>query len=288
MSAAAWVLLAGGVLAGLFVGSFCNVVIDRLPLALDGPNEYGELWDTNPWGHVLGVGEGADSRSRCSECGEQLRWSDNIPVVSYLRLRGRCRACGEPYGAYHLWVELFVPVAWLLVTWGVVHFQGWTWALVPYLFLVPVGAVVATIDLHTLIVPTRVVWPAAAVTAVMCVAVAGLEGQWAWLAGTAVGVVGLAGPLFLLWFALPAGMGFGDVRLSVLLGLVVGLAAASTSAAWPWSLVLAVMVLALSSALGILLAIVRRSRKVPFGPALVLGTLICVTFARPILEPFTG
>ena len=85
MTPAQIVLLVGGILIAFVIGSFTNVIIDRLPLELDEPNEFGELYDTRPWAEVLG------GRSRCSSCGEPVRPSDNIPVVSWILLRGRCR-----------------------------------------------------------------------------------------------------------------------------------------------------------------------------------------------------
>ncbi|MFM7062098.1 MAG: prepilin peptidase [Actinomycetes bacterium] len=283
MTPTVWVLVVFGVLAMFLVASFTNVVVDRMPLALDEPNEYGEEWDTRPWGEVVA------GRSRCSSCGTDVRWLDNVPVVSYLVLRGRCRSCGERYGAFHVLVELAVPAVAVLVTWGVVHFQGWSWVLLPYLFLVPVGAALSAIDLRTLIVPTRIIWPSAAVMAVLCAAAALLEGEPAWLLGVAMGVLAFAGPLFLIWFVIPTGMGFGDVRLATLLGMPLGLAAASTGRSFGWAAVLAAMCLLVSSVIGIGIAIpgmVVGNHKVPFGPALVAGTLLCATLAQPILDAF--
>ena len=283
MTPTAWVLVAFGVAAMFLVASFTNVVIDRLPVALDEPNEYGELWDTRPWSEVLG------GRSRCSACGADVKWFDNVPVVSYLLLRGKCRACGAKYGAFHVLVELAVPLTAVLVTWGVVHYQGWSWVLLPYLFLVPVGIAISAIDLRTLIVPTRLVWPSAAVVAVLCVVAALAEGHPTWLLSVPVGVLAFAGPLFLIWFAVPSGMGFGDVRLSTMLGLVIGLAAASTGKSWPWAAMLGLICLGLSAFAGIVIAVpglMAGNRKVPFGPALVLATLICVALAKPILAAF--
>lgn len=265
------------------IASFCNVIIDRMPLALDEPNEYGELWDTRSWSEVVG------GRSRCSSCGADVRAIDNIPVLSYVLLRGRCRSCGESYGAFHLWVELGVPLVGALVTWGVVREQGWTWALVPILFLVPVGAVVAVIDLRTMIVPTRVIWPATAVAAFLCVLVVVADGEPSWLLGAVLGVLALSGPLFVLWWIVPAGMGFGDVRLTVLLGLTVGFTACSVGYSPGWGAMLGGVCLFLAALIGIVMAIPfmgAGSRKVPFGPALVISALVCVTLAEPILAPF--
>jgi len=89
-----------GTLAFAAIGSFTCVIIDRLPLKLDEPNEYGELWDTRPWRDVLG------GHSRCSSCGIPVRAIDNVPVLSWLILRGRCRACRAPISPRYPIVEL--------------------------------------------------------------------------------------------------------------------------------------------------------------------------------------
>ena len=276
-------LLIFGVALSCVVASFTCVIVDRLPLALDEPNEYGELWDTRPWNEVVG------GTSRCSSCGAGVRWYHNVPVLGWLALRGKCRDCGERIPAFHPLLEVGIPAVGALVTWAVVADQGWTWALLPYLFLVPVGAAISAIDLRTLIVPTRIVWPAAVITAVLCIGAAAAEGQLKWILGALVGVVALAGPLFVIWFIFPAGMGFGDVRLCVMLGMVVGLAASTTGRSWPWSAVLCVMCLGISAIVGLVIAIpglLVGLKKVPFGPALVVGALLCAALAGPILRPF--
>jgi leader peptidase (prepilin peptidase)/N-methyltransferase len=283
MTVADWVLVVWGVLMLLVIASFTNVIIDRLPLALDEPNEYGELWDTRPWGEVLG------GRSRCSDCGAEVRWYDNLPIVSFVVLRGRCRSCGTPYGVFHLVVELLIPLLGVGLTWLVVRDMGWTWLLLPWLFLVPVGVAISAIDLRTLIVPTRIVWPAVGITAVLAVAATLLEGSPQWLLGGLVGVVALAGPLFAIWWVVPAGMGFGDVRLSVLLGMNVGLAASAIGAPLIWCAMFSLMCLFLASVVGIVMALPflgAGRRKIPFGPALFVAALVCVGLAGPILDPF--
>ena len=282
MTPTAWVLVVFGVLVMFLLASFTNVVIDRMPLALDEPNQYGESWDTRPWGEVVG------GRSRCSACGADVRWYDNVPVVSYLLLRGKCRSCGERYGAFHVLVEVLVPLVAVLVTWGVVHYQGWSWVLLPYLFLVPVGVALAVIDLRTLILPTRIIWPAAAVMAVLCAVAALLEGHPEWLLGCLVGIALMAGPLALAWWF--SGGGFGDVRLCTLLGLVVGLAGSTTGNGLGWVPMLCVIFFVLSSVVGLAMApaflVAGWKSKVPFGPGLIVGALLCVTLAEPILDAF--
>ncbi len=278
MSSTEIVLLVFGALLFLALGSFCCVIIDRLPKPLDEPNELGELWDTRPWGEVFG------GNSRCSDCGEPVKFYDNIPVLSWLVLRGKCRGCGQRIPAFHPIVELLCPVLFLLCVWSL----GWGWQLLPVLWLIPVGVTISAIDLRTLMVPTRIVWPAFAVSVLLTVAAAGLLGEWRWLITAAVGLAVFAGPLFLLWFALPAGMGFGDVRLAVLLGWTLGFYAGQRPIAGAF---LAVLCLGASAMIGILVGVIAlgargRKAKVPFGPALFMGTLLCILLAQPILQPF--
>ena len=276
MTGAEIALLVLGALGSLAVGSFTNVVIDRLPLALDEPNEHGELWDSRPWSEVFG------GRSGCSDCGADVRPIDNIPVVSWLVLRGRCRACGARIPAFHILVELSVPLLFLGALWAL----DLSWSLLPALWLIPVGVAVAVIDLRTLIVPTRIVWPAFLVSVLLCVLAAGLEGEWDWLLSAVAGMAVLALPLFLIWFAVPHGMGFGDVRLAILLGFNVGFYALGSVLG---AVFLSVLCMGGSAVLGVLMGVIAlgargRGAKVPFGPALVAGAFLCIAFAEPIID----
>lgn len=266
-----WFTLTSVALIAACIGSLCTVVIDRLPVALDEPNEFGDLWDTRPWREVLG------GRSRCSSCGEPVKAYENIPVLAYLALRGRCRHCHARIPLWVLAVEVAVPALAVWAVWA----QGWTWTTAPTLLLVVVGVIVAAIDLRTLIVPTRLVWPAFAVAVAGCIAIALGLGEAGWLVSAVIGVATFAGPLFVLWWLHPRGMGFGDVRLAVLLGWIIGFEAG------PGGHFIAVygviVAFVLSSFLGILLGVVsamaqvRALRKVPFGPTLAAGSfLVCL------------
>ena len=279
MSSTQLVLVVLGTLVYVAIGSFTCVIIDRLPVYSDEPNDYGEHWDTRPWSDVLG------GHSRCSSCGEPVRPYDNIPIVSWLLLRGRCRGCGDRIPAFHPIVELLCP---LLFVGAVLTIGVDDWRLLPALWLIPVGVAVSVIDLRTLIVPTRIIWPAFAVTVLLCAVAAGIEGEWRWLLTALVGLAVLAGPLFLLWFALPSGMGFGDVRLSVLLGWSVGFYAGTDLVA---GAVLALLCITIAAFVGIIVGVVAlgargRKAKVPFGPALVIAAFFCIALAPEILEPF--
>lgn len=278
MSAAEVVLVVFGAFAFLAIGSFTCVVIDRLPVELDEPNQYGDAYDTRPWREVFG------GNSRCSSCGTPVRPVDNIPVVSWLVLRGKCRGCGDRIPGFHPAVELITPLLFLAAVWAL----GADWRLLPLLWLIPALVAVSVIDLRTFIVPTRIIWPAFFVTVALSVVAALIEGEWRWLLSAVVGLLVLAAPLFVIWFIRPQGMGFGDIRLATVLGWSVGFFSGVRPAA---AVMLAVIAMALSAILGILLGVVvlgarGRKARVPFGPAMVAGALICILLAPEILEPF--
>jgi leader peptidase (prepilin peptidase)/N-methyltransferase len=270
------VILVFAILAGACVGSFVNVVISRLPKALDEPNEYGELWDTNRWRSVLG------GDSSCDGCGRRLGVLDLVPVVSWLVLRGRCRTCGTRIAAYHPLVEALVPA---LGVWAWLEVDR-TWQLAVVLWLIPVGLAVSVIDLRTFMVPTRVVWPAFGIAVLISAVGALVETEPRWLWSALIGVAVTAGPLAIIWFALPAGMGFGDVRLAVLAGWTVGFASAGDLR---HAVTLAVVVLAMAAVIGLVLGVVAlgargRKAKVPFGPAILIATYVCSLYAPHILD----
>lgn len=271
-------IIVVGALLFLAIGSFTCVIIDRLPLYLEEPNQYNEHWETRPWGEVLG------GTSRCSDCGIDVRPQDNIPILSFLILRGKCRGCGNPIPRYHPFVELLSPLLFLLTVWG----MGLNVWIIPVLWLIPAGIAISAIDFRAFIVPTRVVWPATAVAAAMMIVLALVEGQPMRLANALIGVVCFAGPLFAIWFMVPKNMGFGDVRLATMLGLYLGFYAGTQPMA---AVTFALFGLAAASFLGLAIGIIvlgARGRKtnVPYGPSLVLATYLFVVFAEPILEPF--
>lgn len=278
MTGAEWVALVFGVLLFVAIGSFMCVIIDRLPVHLDEPNEYGESWDTRPWGEVFG------GNSRCSSCAAPVRPIDNIPVFSWLILRGKCRSCGERIPGFHPVVELLCPLLFVGALWAI----GWSWLILPALWLIPVGVAIAVIDLRTMIVPTRLVWPSLAVAVVLSVAAAVAVDELGRLAAATTGLVVLTAPLFLLWLAVPKGMGFGDVRLVTLLGWTVGFYAGTRPIQ---GAILVIVCLTVAAIVGIVVGVAAlgargRKAKVPFGPALVTGAFFCIAFAPQILEPF--
>jgi leader peptidase (prepilin peptidase)/N-methyltransferase len=231
------VLAAFAVLPGLAVGSFLNVVAARLP-------ERRSIMFP---------------RSACGTCRTPIAWYDNVPVVSYLVLRGRCRTCGTRIGLIYPAVEVTTAalLAGCLLAFGLsLH------AAAAAVFCAALVVVTAT-DLTHRIVPNRIVLPAAVVVlALMTVAEPGP--QWAIAAAAASGFL-LAAAL-----AYPSGMGMGDVKLALLMGAALG---RTVSVA----LMLA-MVTALVPAVVLLARHGSRARKmaIPFAPFLAFGSVVAL------------
>src|SRR4051812_43347139 len=170
---------------GLALGSFLNVLAARVPLRRS----------------IVSPG------SACMSCGHELAWYDNVPLLSYAVLRGRCRSCGEGIPLRYPGVEL---TAALLVAGSVWKFGLHPEALVAAFFCLALVTVSAT-DLEHHLIPNRIVLPAAAVVLAAQTAVKPSP-EWA------IAALGASGFLLLAALAYPAGMGMGDVKLALLLG----------------------------------------------------------------------
>jgi leader peptidase (prepilin peptidase)/N-methyltransferase len=241
------VLGAFAVLPGLAVGSFLNVVAARLP-------ERRSL---------------VRPRSACGSCATPIAWYDNVPVVSYLLLRGRCRACGERIGLIYPAVELTTAglLAGCLLTFGL-SLQ----AAAAAVFCAALVVVSAT-DLTHRIVPNRVVLPAAvAVLALMTIAEPSPE--WA--------IAGAGAATFLLAAALayPRGMGMGDVKLALLMGVALG------------RTVMVGLLLGMLAAL-VLAAVLfarhgsgARKMAIPFAPFLALGSIVALFAGDRLVDAY--
>jgi len=204
-------------------------------------------------------------------CGTTLAWYDNVPLVSYALLRGRCRSCGVSIPWKYPLVELVTA---LLVA-GCVLVFGLSWeAAVAALFCATLVAVSVT-DLERRIIPNRIVLPGAAV---ILVAQTMLHPSPEWL----LAGLGASGFLLLAALAYPAGMGMGDVKLALLLGVALGRVV-------PVALMIG-MVSALVPAIVLLARHGQAARKmgIPFGPFLAFGGLVALFAGDAILDAYLG
>jgi leader peptidase (prepilin peptidase)/N-methyltransferase len=230
---------------GLAVGSFLNVVAARLPL-----------------GRSI-----VSPRSACMHCATEIRARDNVPVVSYLLLRGRCHACRAPIGLRYPAVELATA---LLAAASVIAFGPTLHALAAGLFCAALVAITAT-DIEHQVVPNKVVLPAAAI-------VLALQLAWHPTIQWPVAGVGAALFLFLVALAYPRGMGMGDVKLALLLGFGVGRAVpVAIELATLFALVPSVVLFARHG-------LAARKLKIPFAPFLALGGVVALFAGNGVLD----
>ncbi|HVE46366.1 MAG TPA: prepilin peptidase [Acidimicrobiales bacterium] len=248
-------LAAGCALVGLAVGSFLNVVVHRVPRKESV----------------------VSPRSRCPGCGMQLAPRDNIPVVSWLLLRGRCRTCQQPISPRYPLVELATAVLFAAVALRL----GADWALPGFLIVVAGLVAISAVDLERFIVPNRILYPTLFIAAPLLILAAAVDGDWSGARTSALGGVMAWGLLLTIHLISPKGMGFGDVRLAGLIGMMLGwLSLGHVLVGLFLGFLTASMV-----GVGLILA-GRRGRKdrVPFGPFLAAGAVLAVLFGRPILS----
>ena len=238
-------------LFGLVIGSFLNVVIARLPE-----------------GRSI-----ARPPSACPACGAPIRWYDNIPVVSWLWLRARCRSCQASISWRYPAVELLTAVLFLLAVWRF----GAALDLVPALLLLATLVAITGIDLDHQIIPDVITLPGIVVGAGLSVTLH----PGAWL-DAVLGVLVGGGLFLVIILASRGGMGGGDMKLGAMMGAFLG-----------WKLVLLAILLGVFAggavAIG-LLATGTKGRKdpVPFGPFLALGGLVSLLWGNSLLAWYLG
>lgn len=250
-------LVLGCAMVGLLIGSFLNVVVWRVPR--------GESVVSPP--------------SACPGCQTPIRPRDNVPVAGWLLLKGRCRDCQAPISARYPVVEL--ATAGLLVVMALRF--GLDPVLPAYLYLAAVGLALALIDLDTRRLPDVLTLPSYPVAALLLGAAA-LSGSDSGQLGRALlGGAAMYAAYFALCFAYPAGMGFGDVKLSGVLGMYT---------AWlgwgAWSVGFFAGFL-FGGAWGLALIVAGRgSRKtaVPYGPFMLAGTLLAVLIGQRLANAY--
>src|SRR5262245_20149722 len=238
---------------GLVFGSFLTVAIHRVPA-----------------GESL-----VRPRSRCPSCGTQLRAVDNVPLVSWLALRGRCHHCGARISVVYPLTEL--GCGGLFVAVALVYEDPWQAVLLaPFLGLL---VAISVIDLRHYRIPNRLVYPAVLLSAAFVV-VGDLAGAPLSAAWAGIGLIAYGAGLLVLPLVAPRGMGMGDVKLAGLIGLVLGavdLSLVAVAAA-------AGILLGGVGAIVALLAGAGRKTRIPYGPFMAGGAAVAVFVGDALVD----
>ena len=272
MTSALVMLLGFAALLGLAIGSFLNVVVYRVP-----------------------AGRSLTPDSACPKCGTAIRRRDNIPVVSWLLLRGKCRGCAQPISARYPLVEAGTAVAFVLVAlrFGPPALDSATaqdavaaWLeLVAFLVLTAVSIALALIDLDTRRLPNVIILPTLLAGILLLGTAALVRGDLQALAGAAIGGAGLFALYLILALVRPGGMGMGDVKLAAVLGLYLGFLG------WGNLLVGAFAAFLFGAVFGLLLMALRRAGRksaIPFGPWMILGAWLGVFAGEYLARGYFG
>jgi len=265
---------------GLLVGSFLNVVIYRLPKMMER-QWAAELAEASAEANINGgtsavlAAPAAEPfnlmvpRSRCGACGHVIRWYENIPLLSYLFLRGKCSACKAPISLRYPLVELATG---LLFAWCVWHWPG-QWAALAWCAFSAALVSLALIDWDTTLLPDDItlplLWAGLLAASVRLIDVSLADAVW----GAAAGYVSLWAVYWLFKLTTgKEGMGFGDFKLFAALGTWFG-----------WQAL--VPIILMSSVIGIVVAValkfasgLREGGYVPFGPFLAGAGLTAMVF----------
>ena len=240
-------MAAGLVVLGAMVGSFLNVCASRLPKGRS-------LWMPG---------------SACPACASPIRWYDNIPILSFLLLRGRCRDCKERISWRYPIVETGTALLFALA-----YFQiGWRSDLLLALVLLSALIVITAVDLEHQLIPDRITLPGIVAGFAGSVAL----GRGSWL-GFLLGIILGGGVFFLIIVLSGGGMGGGDMKLGAMLGAFLG-----------WKLLLLGLFLAAflgGAVAAALLAAGRKGRKdpLPFGPFLAFGGAVSLLWGEGIVQ----
>ena len=242
-------------LLGLAIGSFLNVVAHRVP---DGKSV-------------------VSPPSACPACGTPIARRDNIPVVSWLLLRGRCRVCSEPISTRYPIVELATGMAFIATAFVV----GFVWTLPAYLWFVALTVGLTITDFDHFRLPNRILLPGTVAGVGLLTGGAALDGRISDIPEALASGAGYF--LLMLVIALVArgGFGFGDVKLAFILGVFVGYDG------WALTVLSAFGGFFIGGAVSILLIATRiRSRKdfIPFGPPMMLASWIAIVWGTQVLN----
>jgi leader peptidase (prepilin peptidase)/N-methyltransferase len=239
-------------LAGLAAGSFATAVAHRVPRGIS-----------------IGL-----ARSQCPHCGTQIGARDNVPVLSWLLLRGKARCCGALISARYPLTELTVGL--LFVATVLVYRHDPAEAVIGLVFVTVLATVTLT-DLEQRIIPNKVL----VVGALLCLAIAAPTDPGG-LPERAIAAAAAGGVFFLVVLAYPAGMGLGDVKLAATMGLFLGRAVAPA--------ILVGLLVGSLVGLALLARYGAKARKmaIPFGPFLALGGVVGLLAGDQLIDLYLG
>jgi leader peptidase (prepilin peptidase)/N-methyltransferase len=253
--------------AGLIVGSFLNVCIVRMPQ---------EKSIVKP-------------RSHCVRCHHTIPWYDNLPLISFLLLRGRCRFCNEPFSPLYFFIELLTG----LTFWAFYQYFGLTPVLVPYLFMVCCFIVATVVDFQHRIIPDEISVGGLCFGLFFSLLIPGLHDIetasldfgpliLAHLQSLGVSLLGVligGGCIYAMgilgdFLFKKESMGGGDIKLLAMIGAFMG---------WQMALLTFFIAPFFGAIFGIIEKIRTKDTAIAYGPFLVLGALICLFFGDPLI-----
>ena len=262
-------ILAAAFVLGLIFGSFATVASYRIPRR-----------------ETIVSG-----RSKCPSCEHTIGALENIPVLSWVALRGKCKHCRAPISVRYPAIELATGALFLFAAYKFVvsaddtSVSGWVTAATFAAFFWTL-VVLTIIDLEHKLLPNRVVFPLFVVGWVGLIVAAATEGDMARLLDAAIGAAIFGGFFFIIAFVYPQGMGLGDVKLGFVLGTFLGFIQGP-------GLVLVGMFLSffLGGVISIAVLVAQggsRKTQIPFGPFLALGTVLALLLGQPLLDAYLG
>jgi leader peptidase (prepilin peptidase)/N-methyltransferase len=244
---------------GALVGSFLNVVIYRIPLrrSIISPP------------------------SACTDCGTKIKGYDNVPIFSWLLLRGKCRSCNARISMRYPIVELSTGVFFGIVAWKF-HGNALT-LLLAFLYLAAVSIALALIDLDTHTLPNRIVIPSYIVGVLLLGTTGLIDDNHGAVCRALLGMMALSIFYFGMALIYPGGMGMGDVKFAGVLGLFLGYLG------WDVLLVGSFSAFVLGGLFALTLIILRKANRksgIPFGPWMLTGAWVGVFFSASIVQQY--